>query len=388
MLASAVTDSIVVWTDSGSRDAAVIFWHWSREWLSPVVQAIHDIPDEQVQKNLASLLSNPGCPSGYHGLRNALVELADRSPGATRELFRLAWRAESNSRIGYHLGERYQSDQADLLLADLSARPRPLGSAADDAPVLIVVPFRDATGTEHRVRNAVACLRALTDQSFPREHYAITVVESDREARWQGVLEPLCDNYIFARDAGPFNKSWATNVGVRNTRGQHEVICVMDADVLADRHFLSRNVARFMERGVQSFLPYREMFCLDPPSTSAAIGERLFGAAESPSESRLRGFLIRRPPGLCFWIRKTAFDRVAGMDERYAGWGGEDTDFALRVSVKAPLDRWNDRLIHLHHPPSSAYVNGRTVNHHIPPMSWPAHSDIGRVDRFEAGGVR
>jgi hypothetical protein len=82
-----------------------------------------------------------------------------------------------------------------------------------DGSVQIVIPFGDdAAGG--RVRNLLACLRALGDQSVPRHDYTVTVVEASAAPLWQPLIEPVTDVYLLARKPGAFNKSWAVNVGV------------------------------------------------------------------------------------------------------------------------------------------------------------------------------
>jgi hypothetical protein len=111
--------------------------------------------------------------------------------------------------------------------------------------MLIIVPFRDRSGDHTRLRNLLACLLALRDQSYPRSGYHVTVVEADQEPRWRHVIVPHADHYLFAEDRGPFSKSWAVNVGAVRTPGRPEVLCILDADVLADRDFIARNASRF-----------------------------------------------------------------------------------------------------------------------------------------------
>jgi hypothetical protein len=79
------------------------------------------------------------------------------------------------------------------------------------------------------------------------------------------------------------------------------------------------------------------------------------------------------------------FHRINGMDERYQGWGGEDIDFNHRFGFDAAYDSYDDTLLHLRHPASSALrEDGELINAHIPPLSWRPDGPIGQLDRFDS----
>src|SRR5205823_4699770 len=134
---------------------------------------------------------------------------------------------------------------------------------------------------------------ALRDQTFPAERYRVTVVELDTLPRWRRVVAPLVDHYLHIRGTGLFNKSWAVNVGVRHSPVTARTLCVLDADILADRHFLERNHARFADPGHGVHLPHTEVLSLDFASSDRAIELRCAaGEAEAPLHD-LRGLLLR-----------------------------------------------------------------------------------------------
>ncbi|HEX6527947.1 MAG TPA: galactosyltransferase-related protein [Streptosporangiaceae bacterium] len=383
VLATAAADSIVVGSDARARSSSAYFWDRGRPWTSAVIKAVTQCEDPVVRSLGLDLTEEPADPAHYFALRSALVS-ADAA--AVAEICELAWQAECNSRLGYQLGPRYDPGEPTVHMDELRDVPpgTPLSSPGE-AEVLIVIPFQDRGAEQHRLRNLLACLLALRDQSSPRERYQVTVVETDGEARWSDVIRPRADHYLFAAKPGPFNKSWTVNVGVTHTPGRPEVICILDADVLVDRQFVERNAARFRRPGTGGHLTYRNMLSLDEPATSHAIRERVSQRKPQPDPDHFRGFMLRRPPGCCVWVRSAAFERIGGMDERYEGWGGEDYDFLHRLDLDTPLDNHDDWLLHMHHPPS-AFIreDGGLVD--IPPLSWRPTEPIGRMDRFTANG--
>lgn len=389
VLATAVADCLVVAADPDSRRSCLFYWENAHPYLQTVIDGIKGSGDEEIRTLGESLLRTPADPALHRSLRRALLHRGTGDP-STAALFEAAWRAECNNRLGYHLGAKYQDDGSDPVtteaLGALSPAARP--SAAEDAEVLVVIPFRDRDTGGARLRNLLACLLSVADQSYPRERYRVVVVESDDRPRFRDIIEPYVDDYLFAPKPDTFNKSWAVNVGVVNAPGRAEAICILDADVLADRDFIARNAARFERPGTAGHLTYRNMLSLSETATSNAIRNRLMRGADQADPQTLRGFFLRRPPGCCLWVRPSAFHRIGGMDERYEGWGGEDNDFVYRMDFNSAFDSYDDWLLHMAHPPASLLMeNGELVNAHIPGLSWRPDQPIGRIDRFAAGEV-
>jgi hypothetical protein len=254
----------------------------------------------------------------------------------------------------------------------------------------VLIPFRDREGGGLRTRNLLACLTALADQEDGPGH-RVTIVETDSEPRSRDLLEPLVDQYLFARKDGLFNKSWAVNVGVRAGPAT-PYVCVLDADILVDRSFVARNVRRLREEGHGTHLPFRWSLSLDEPSTLGAIELRNGDRAGDVPTSLLRGLLLREPPGGCVWLRRDVFLAVGGFDERYEGWGGEDDDVIARLTAAASLRRYDDALLHLNHPrPRMTRDDGSPFNAHIEPLSWTPDHGYGDPEKFTPGvrpGVR
>lgn len=384
-LAGAVVTTLATHFDPQARGVAVAYWERASSCRQEVADAVKRLHDDTLHRLVSALRTNPSDPAVHRQLHGRLTQTAlQRTDREAEALFELAWRAECVSRIGYHMGPAYHADGPGNMTTDelLSFPRRETSGAAASADVLIVVPFQDR-GPKRRLRNALACLLALQDQSVPRSSYRVVLVEADEEPRHREALAPHVDDYFFAPKSGLFNKSWAVNVGVVNAPGRPEILCILDADVLADRHFVARNVARFRAPGTMGHLSYRDMWCLDEAATSWAIEERLFRRAAAANVDRLRAFLVRRPPGCCVWSRTSAFHRVHGMDERFEGWGGEDNDFLYRMDIYAALDHYDDILLHMHHPSSGVLrEDGQVINAHIPALSWCPSSPIGDRLRF------
>ncbi|WP_394840135.1 hypothetical protein LVJ94_24935 [Pendulispora rubella] len=382
VLAAAAADSLVIASDPDAEISNRTYWKRGRPWIDAVVASVAQAPDETIRTLGASLQADPQDAGRYFELRTALAERAE--PISTEAIFEAAWEAACHSRLGFHVGPRYERTSAPVGVHDVSAHPPgPRGSVDGPIDVLVIVPFQGREAREARLRNLVSCLLALRDQSFPRERYAVALVESDEVPRVRSVAAPFVDHYAFAFKEGIFNKSWAANVGAVHSPGNAPLLCFLDADMLVDRDYIARNAARFQRPGTGAHVTYRDVLCLDPASSSAAIRQRIHRRAPAADTSSLRGFLGRRPRGGSFWIRRPIFERIGGFDERYQGWGGEDVDFFFRVELATPLDSYDDTLLHLHHPPGPIpRHDGKKVNARIPWLSWQPEEPIGRLDRF------
>ena len=380
---------------------AADWWEISGPHYNAVAAALaRFVAGEPAAEDLRRFAASPGDRGLEAALADALVPLLERSPADRAHLGELIAAADAHVLVDYHNGPLADRSAAEVSVAEVSAwarqraagtngtagtagtpgtsgTPGTPGTRSAGTRAVIVIPFRDRVGGA-RTRNLLACLAALRDQDGHGDEVSVTVVESDSAPTWRDTVEPLVDHYVFARHDGHFNKSWAVNVGVRETPGEPELVCVLDTDILADRRFLSRNLDRMArEPELSAFLPYRRMFCLDLESSAAAIRGRCErGEADVPLDA-VRSLVLKEPPGACLWARTTIFDAIGGFDERYQGWGGEDDDVVARLSLAGRFTRFDDPLLHLAHPRPEMTLDGVPFNAHIDPLSWTVAGGYG-----------
>lgn len=379
--ADAVLSSVLLAADPHAQEAAVDYWDMSRSAHLAVVAALRELGDD-VTAALEDVLADPADPSRLAVLSQEVARVAAADDAAWDPVGRLALHADALGRLAAHLGPEHRADAPQVTADDLVALtadepPRPPAPAS--APVCIVIPFRDRTPTRSRLRNVLACVRALRDQSADRSTYRVVVVEADTEPRWEREVTAVADEYLHLRASGHFNKAWAVNVGVVQRAAGAELVCVLDGDVLVDRDFVARNVARFGVRGVQAHLPYRDALCLDEASSSHAVAARVLHGRPLVPQDELRGVVLRRPPGHCVWVRRGLFERVGGFDERFEGWGGEDLDLVFRLDVVGAVDRYADPLLHLFHDRPQTQENGRRFYAGRRLLSWNPVGPVGRL---------
>lgn len=377
-LADRLVRYVVLAFDPSVAEIAVDYWEESRPYYQAVVGHVRElVAGTPAEAAFDRLTARPGDVAGEEPLRRELAAVLADHPERHAAIQAELDRAAAAIRIDYHRGQDYRADTEPVdtaLLREWAARHphRP----ATDPDVLVVITLRDTIGGA-RIRNLLACLLALRDQTWP---VAVTVVETDERPRWREVVEPLVDQYLFARYDGPFNRSWGLNVGVAQSACRARNVCLFDTDILADREFVARNRERLLSDPYAVHLPYVDMFSMDAAASHRAIRERLAGGAADVPLEVVRALVLKGPPGACMWITRDAFDRVGGMDERYAGWGGEDDDMMARLEKYGPVRRFTDLFLHLDHPrPPMVNDSGAPFNAHLELASWRPEYGYGRL---------
>lgn len=384
-MARCAADALVVLSDPYPQSVASYYWNMAQPWLSAAAGQLASCGEPDIRRVAADLRNEPASPSAYWSLCH-LVERALRGDaGHVAGIADAAHEASNRSRLGYHLGLKYPSAAAEAT-ASPGPPQRMAAAGTDDLDIQVIIPFQDRSETGFRMRNLMACLHSLRDQSMARSRYRVTVVESDEVPRRETAIAGFTDGYLFAEKHGSFNKCWTVNVGAVHSPGRAGILCVLDADALVDRDFLSRNFARFSYPGTGAFLPFRDVLYADAAASRWIIGRRYRGDISRADLDFLRGFLVRRSPGVCAWMRRDVFELINGLDERYEGWGGEDLDLVLRLYRAAPLHFFDDPMIHMHHPvrPDITDENGTDRNAGIPLLSWPHDEPIGQIGKFRA----
>jgi len=387
-LATRVTGYVVLTHDPAVPEVAADYWMHSE----PFYRAVTGPVEAQLGADLAywRLVAHPTDPDAELALSARVATLLGDDPELAEELRLRVDVADDNVYINYFRGPGYTPNAPEAGLERLTglaerAASRPSGSGDE---VLVVIPLSDRDGAG-RIRNLMACLLALRDQTMPAADYRVTVVEFDDRPRWQPLIEPLADHYLHLAGHGLFNKSWTLNAGVRHTLGAARTLCLLDADILVDREFLARNHARLAGPGHDAHLPHTEMLSLDVPASDRLIEQRCGRGTRDVPLAGARGLLLRDVPGACLWITPELFERVGGFDERYRGWGGEDEDMLYRVASAGSVVQFDDVFTHLaHQRPAMRRGDGQPFNAHLPVGTWTGEQGYGALDRpAQAGGT-
>lgn len=167
------------------------------------------------------------------------------------------------------------------------------------------------------------------------------------KARWASLGWPIHEGH---HDDGPFNAAAARNAAARDA-GEWDVAVFADADTIPrDFESVRRGVALAAQTG--SFVrPYRRYVNLDEPA-SAAVMQTGVLPATPPRPNRWEAgakMLLDAHGGIAI-VPRDLWETVAGYDERFVGWGSEDTAFGLACATLGGLRQIDGEVWHLWHP--------------------------------------
>lgn len=189
------------------------------------------------------------------------------------------------------------------------------------------------------------------------------------------------------REAGRLPLSRARNEVARRATAQH--LLMLDVDCIPDEALLGTAVAFLTEHDAVAMGTVRYL----PPGEIAPERLKSEGAAHPSLPEHPTPGAVLDPAhfwSLVFAVRRdTMLRRIGGFDESYVGYGGEDTDFALRAQrAEVPL-RWlgGPPAYHQHHEtlsPPAQHLETIIRNSKLFRERWGRWPMTGWLTEFEA----
>jgi N-acetylglucosaminyl-diphospho-decaprenol L-rhamnosyltransferase len=215
-----------------------------------------------------------------------------------------------------------------------------------------------------RRNHLVSLMRSLARQTVPPAELVISWMQPEPE---DDLPDPGCPvRHVFA-PGDPMPLAAARNRAAAASTSPQLVF--LDVDCIASPRLVESYDAAGQEA---EGLFLGEVFYL--PADAAGPGELDFAAldrlgARHPAKPAVPDAGIRREPdagelwGLSFALPRARYLAVGGMDERFRGYGAEETDFARRVADSGLATYWlgGARAYHQHHPV------------HVPPLQHFEH---------------
>lgn len=178
--------------------------------------------------------------------------------------------------------------------------------------------------------------------------------------RWEALF-PDWPIYEGSSPEGPFQRSKAINNAAKKA-GAWDVAVIIDADVLLPKANVAEAVKRAAATGKVTWA-HRRWRDLSQEATERLTGPKgdLFaegalgkGGIEAPKFTADIDLLVTKTTRLswscCIAIRRDAWDRIGGFDERFIGWGHEDGAFMAVTGAFVGWDRIEGDVLNLWHP--------------------------------------
>lgn len=281
----------------------------------------------------------------------------------------------ANGTIGSIAGHPILDTYAELVakMTDLSEPWDTTGGTGLTAAVLVhrqcctplILPARTFYATDSRGRSVQgtdtsysAHFWASTNRIYPTKPAIMVPRRSDNggirdlrwdqaRPRWEALGWPI---HVGHHDDGPFNAAAARNAAAAQS-SEWDVAVFVDADtVMLD----TTPVVRAVELANQSgalVRPYTRYWMLDEAGTERflATGKRI---------SATRGLRSGQAFGGVNVVPRSLFEKVGGYDERFRGWGSEDTAFDLACRALGGYRELPGEVYHLWHPISADRSTG------------------------------
>jgi predicted glycosyltransferase involved in capsule biosynthesis len=145
-----------------------------------------------------------------------------------------------------------------------------------------------------------------------------------------------------------FCKSKYINSGVR--KATNEIVLIADIDVVLPKTSILRSIKELSEH--KCVIPYSAIYHLTAKDSERILSKKSSAKMPQIVYDRQKKVIIEdRAQGLCL-VKKSTFFEVGGYDERFAGWGSEDSAYlkAMETMTGKPVHIHKGDAYHLKHP--------------------------------------
>jgi hypothetical protein len=165
--------------------------------------------------------------------------------------------------------------------------------------------------------------------------------------RWQASFPdwPIIEGH---HNDGPFNRSAAANSAAREA-GEWDVAVLIDADIIANPEAVATAVDIAHATG-RMVISHNERIMLNNAGTNKVLD----GYTGPWRVKQMVETVFTDSVSCCVAIPRALWDEVGGLLEVMAGWGHEDSVFAICATTlgPGPMVRLSSELFHLHHAPA------------------------------------
>ena len=213
-------------------------------------------------------------------------------------------------------------------------------------PVSVIVPSYK-TPAETLART----LAALEGQTYPRDLFEVVIVDDGSQPPLERPRATPLDVKVVRQERCGFGVAKARNTGVR--AAAHDILLFLDSDLLVEARWMAAH-ARW-HHAVSDALTlgrhaYVAMDGIDAETIRRRPGSLQELFSDRPADPEIEELMLRTNDlttraddvfqammGGNFGIGKSFYRLLGGMDESFARWGMEDTEFAYRAYARGGL---------------------------------------------------
>jgi hypothetical protein len=199
--------------------------------------------------------------------------------------------------------------------------------------------FTYIIGYRHRI-DRLQNLRRVLDWINGFSGVEVIIVEQDKHSKISHLN--LKAKQIFIKSNLPYNRSWSFNVALKSSNSS--VIVFGDSDLIMEPNQFIAGLQALQTYEMVS--PYHTVVDLTPSETGLPIEEVV--KIERPGRGETDNQKINISGGISMF-RKESIQKIAGWNEDFWSWGGEDDYQTLKVHNFLSWNELRARCYHLYH---------------------------------------
>lgn len=183
-------------------------------------------------------------------------------------------------------------------------------------------------------------LRKTLDWINSFSNVEVLLVEQDKHSKIED-LNLKC-KHIFIKSEMPYNRSWAFNVGLKYS--QSNVIVFGDSDLIMNPDDFIKGLNSLNQYEMVS--PYHSVVDLTPEESNLNFNNII--QINRPGRGETDNQKINISGGIAMF-RRDAIQKIAGWNESFLGWGGEDDFQTIKVKNLLTWIELKARCYHFWH---------------------------------------